>query len=93
MKERNRTWYQLLIVVTLVFILFFSSIFLVEKTGRHLLGAVTYGTGTNATLTLYDDGDSIKNATAIIPDIEVNNLFNDTSNVYFYANYTAPLLF
>jgi len=88
MNQRNRTWYQLSIVVAFVFILFFSSIVLVEKTGQHLLGAVIQTSGTNATLTLFDEGDSIKTAAAVIPDIEVNNLFNGTSNVYFYANYT-----
>ncbi len=88
MKEHQKTWYQLSIVVAFIFVLFFSSIFLVEKTGQHLLGAVTYATGTNATITLSDDGDSIKTATSIVADIEINNLFNDTSNVYFYANYT-----
>ncbi len=87
MKERNRTGYQLSIVVAFTFLMFLSSIFLVERTGMHLVGAVVLASGTNATLTLYDDGDSIKTATTIVPYIEVNNLFK-ARNIYFYANYT-----
>ncbi|MFA6889195.1 MAG: right-handed parallel beta-helix repeat-containing protein, partial [Candidatus Woesearchaeota archaeon] len=93
MKERNRTWYQLSIVVTFIFLLFFSSIFLVEKTGKHVLGAVVGNSGTNASLTLFDDGE-VRKSTLGSGDVvfgeilEVHNLYNDTSNVYFYANYT-----
>ncbi len=78
--------YHISIVVAILFLLFISAIYLTEKTGRNLTGAVIGKTGTNASLTLFDDGDIRPNT--FTGDIEINTLFNDTSNVYFYANYT-----
>ncbi|MBI5072355.1 right-handed parallel beta-helix repeat-containing protein, partial [Candidatus Woesearchaeota archaeon] len=52
--------------------------------------AVKSLTGANASLTLFDDGDRDWELTGTnkSPGLEVNRLFNDTTNVYFYANFT-----
>ncbi|PIN80015.1 hypothetical protein COV16_01575 [Candidatus Woesearchaeota archaeon CG10_big_fil_rev_8_21_14_0_10_34_8] len=85
----KRAAYQLCIIVAIIFILVFSAMVLTEKTGKKLTGAVIGVTGTNASMILFDDGDKvIADDGSFGGGLEVNNLFNDTSNVYFYANFT-----
>ena len=93
MKEEIKAWkkvYHIALVFTLFILLFTAAQYLVEKTGSGLTGAVTYATKTsaNSTLVLFDQGDQENTTTRFGPLLEVNNLFNDTSNVFFFANLT-----
>lgn len=76
---------KLALALALLFFLLFLSMNLLPD-----VKAVTSSSGTNATITLFDDGDRDREALGSnkTPGTEINRLFNDTTNVYFYANYT-----
>src|SRR3989338_5892000 len=84
-ENKMRDMNHLLVTVAFVFFIIIGIMLSVEEAR-----AVNTGEGTNATLKLFDDGDIVPNTASNvkIPGLEINNLFNDTSNVYFYANYT-----
>ncbi|MBI5003230.1 right-handed parallel beta-helix repeat-containing protein [Candidatus Woesearchaeota archaeon] len=84
-ENKMRNMNHLLATVVFVFFIVIGIMLSVQEAG-----AVNTGLGTNATLKLFDDGDIVPNTASNvkIPGLEINNLFNDTSNVYFYANYT-----
>ena len=83
-RQEQNSMVHILIGIAMVFFMF--SVVVLYTENAH---AVSIGKGTNASVTIFDDGELIvdrgNNKT---PDIEVRNLFNDTSNIYFYANYT-----
>ena len=87
MNAENKMRNMNLLLATVVFVFF---IIIALMLSAEEAGAVNTGEGTNATLRLFDDGDIVPNTASNvkIPGLEINNLFNDTSNVYFYANYT-----
>ncbi len=82
-ENRMREMYQLFLTVGCIFFIVIGLMLSAQQAA-----AVNTGLGTNATLLLFDDGDR-KNVldNNRSPGLEVNNLFNDTSNVYFYADY------
>src|SRR3989338_3698378 len=84
-ENKMRDMNHLLVTVAFVFFIIIGIMLSVEEAR-----AVNTGERTNATLRLFDDGDIVPNTASNvkIPGLEINNLFNDTSNVYFYANYT-----
>lgn len=87
MRTQNKMLDMNHLLVTVAFVFFISVGIMLSAQET---SAVNTGEGTNATLRLFDDGDRDMGAPGSnkTPYLEVNNLFNDTSNVYFYANYT-----
>jgi parallel beta-helix repeat protein len=88
--EAKRVIYQLLIMIGFVFMLSFASMYLINETGKGLTAAVIHAddSSNNASLILYDSGDLDNTSGTPKPGLEIHNLFNDTSNVFFYANFT-----
>ncbi|MEK6867927.1 MAG: hypothetical protein AABX98_03835, partial [Nanoarchaeota archaeon] len=83
-RQEQNSMMHILIGIAIVFFMFSVVVLHTEKAY-----AVSAATGTNATITIFDDGEIIMDrGNNKTPDIEVRNLFNDTSNIYFYANYT-----
>ncbi len=84
MQQRKTDAIHICVSVALIFILFLGIMLFAEKAK-----AATGISGVNATLMLMDDGDAIRGTDGnITVGFEVNVVYNDTSNVYFYANYT-----
>lgn len=92
-KNRHPTKREVIhgIILSLFFIVLCAGAFyLVKETEQGLIGNVIGVSNTtgNSSLVLFDDGDRDRNAGGKVSYLEVNNLFNETSNIYFFANLT-----